>query len=45
MQDLVAFNQWNKSLWSQNQFIEIEFQFGDYVLWFPRVISKHVSKF
>jgi hypothetical protein len=30
------------SLWSQNQFIETKFQFGDYVLWFPRVVSKHV---
>ncbi len=43
--DLVASNQWNISLWSQNQFIETKFQLGDYVLWFPRVVFKHVPKF
>jgi hypothetical protein len=39
--DLVAFNQWNRSSWSQNRYIKTKFQFGDYVLWFPRVVSKH----
>ncbi len=43
-QDLITSNQWNRSLWSQNRYIEIEFQFGDYVLWFPRVVSKHAPK-
>ncbi len=43
--DLITSNQWNKSLWSQNWFIETKFQFGDYVLWFPGVISKHALKF
>jgi hypothetical protein len=44
-QDLVAYNWWNSSLWSQNWFIETMFQFGNYVLWFPSVISRHVPKF
>jgi len=43
--DLIASNQWNKSLCSQNWFIEIKFQFGDYVLWFLAVVSKHALKF
>jgi hypothetical protein len=44
-QDVVASNQWNRSSWSQNQYIKTKFQFGKYVLWFPRVISKHAPKF
>jgi hypothetical protein len=44
-QYLITSNQWNKSLWSRNWFIETRFQFGDYVLCFPRVVSKHVPKF
>jgi hypothetical protein len=42
---LVVFNQWNTSLWSLNQFIETNFQFGNYVLRFLGAISKHVPKF
>jgi hypothetical protein len=44
-QDLVISNQWNRSLWSQNWLIKTKFQFGDYVLWFPRAVSKHALKF
>jgi len=33
------------SLWSQNQFNETKFQFGNYMLWFLRVVFKHVLKF
>jgi hypothetical protein len=43
--DLVASNQWNMSLWSQNRFIKTKFQFGGYVLWFLRVVFKHALKF
>jgi hypothetical protein len=43
--DLVASNQWNRSLWSQNQLFETKFQFGNYVLWFLGAVSKHVPKF
>jgi hypothetical protein len=32
----VGANQWNKFLWSQQKNIEKKFQFGDYVLWFPK---------
>jgi hypothetical protein len=45
VQDLVAFNQWNKSLWSHNWFIETKFRFRNYILWFPRIVSKHALKF
>ncbi len=44
-QDLVDSNQWNWSLWSQNQYIETKYQFGDYVIWFPRAIKTHNFKF
>jgi len=44
-QDLVVSNKWNTSLWSHNWFIEINVQFGDYVLWFQGAISKHAPKF
>jgi hypothetical protein len=43
--DLVASNQWNRSLWSHNRFIETKFQFGDCVLWFPKTITRDVLKF
>jgi hypothetical protein len=33
------------SLWSHNQYIETKFWFGDYVLWFLRVITTHSPKF
>jgi len=44
-QDLVAFKQWSLSLWSQNWYIETKYQFGDYVVWFPRAINAHSFKF
>jgi hypothetical protein len=40
-----CFYQWNRSLWSQSQYIETKFQFGNYVCWFPRAISTHALKF
>jgi hypothetical protein len=45
MHDLIAYNQWNMSLFSQNRFIETKSQFGNYVLWFPGIVSKHAPKF
>jgi hypothetical protein len=45
MQDQVVYNKWNRSLWSQNRFIETKLQFGKYVLWFPGADSKHAPKF
>ncbi len=44
-QDLVASNKWNRSLWSNNMYIETKFQFGNYVLWCLGVVSKHAPKF
>ncbi len=44
-QDLITSKQWNRSLWSQNWLNETKFQFGDYVLWFPWVVSKHALEF
>jgi hypothetical protein len=41
-QEIVISNQWNRSIWSQNWFIETESQFGDYVL---GVVSKHAPNF
>jgi len=32
----VGKNQWNIFLWSQQKHIEKKFEFGDYVIWFPR---------
>ncbi len=28
--------QWNKKLWSQQKNLEKQFNFGDYVMWFPK---------
>jgi hypothetical protein len=44
-QDLIVSNQWNPSLWSQNQYIETKYEFGDYVFWLSRAIKVHTSKF
>jgi hypothetical protein len=38
-------NQWNRSLWPLNQFIETKFQSRNYVLWFLGAIFKHVPNF
>lgn len=44
-QDLVVSNQCNRSLWSHSRYIEIKFQWEDYVSWFLGVDYKHVFKF
>jgi hypothetical protein len=44
-QDFITFNQWNWSLWSQNWYIEKKYQFGNYVLWFLKVVKAHTPKF
>jgi hypothetical protein len=40
-QNNVGTNQWNKFMWSQQKNIEEKFQFGDYVLWFPKGGKTH----
>ncbi len=44
-QNNVGANQWNKFMWSQLKNIEKKFQFGDYVLWFPKGEKTHMGKF
>ncbi len=44
-QDMITFNQWNWSLWFQNRYIETKYQFGDYVLWFPRAIKMKQKRY
>jgi mRNA-degrading endonuclease toxin of MazEF toxin-antitoxin module len=36
VQNNVGANQWNKFLWSQQKNTKKKFQFGNYVLWFPK---------
>ncbi len=37
--------QWNKTLWSQQKNLEMQFSFGDYVLWFPKGNKSHLGNF
>ncbi len=41
----VRANQWSRFLWSQQINIEKKFQFGDYVIWFPKGAKTHMGKF
>jgi len=35
---------WNKALWSQQNNMEKQFNFGDYVLWFPKGNKSNIKK-
>ncbi len=37
--------QWNRTLWSQQKNLKNQFNFGDYVLWFPKGNKSHLMKF
>jgi hypothetical protein len=37
--------QWNITLWSQQKNLEKQFNFGDYVPWFPKGKKSHLGKF
>ncbi len=37
--------QWNRTLWDQQKNLEKQFNFGDYVLWFPKGNKSHLRKF
>ncbi len=37
--------QWNKTFWNQQKNLEKQFNFGDYVLWFPKGNKSHLGKF
>ncbi len=38
-------HQWNRTLWNQQKNLEKQFNFGDYVLWFPKGNKSHLGKF
>jgi hypothetical protein len=44
-QNNVGANQWNRFMWSQQKNIKKKFQFGDYILWFPKGKNTHLGKF
>jgi hypothetical protein len=41
-QNNVGANQWSRFLWSQHKHTKKKFQFGDYVLWFPKGEKTHL---
>ncbi len=43
--ETINIQQWNKALWSQQKNPEKQFNFGDYVLWFPKGNKSHLGKF
>jgi hypothetical protein len=45
VQNNVGANQWNKFLWNRQKNIKKKFQFGDYVMWFPKGKKSHLGKF
>ncbi len=42
---IIGIQQWNRSLWSQQKNLKNKFNFGDYVLWFPKGGKSHPGKF
>jgi len=40
----VGVNQWSKFMWSQQKNTKKKFQFGNYVLWFPKGGKTHIGK-
>ncbi len=44
-QNNVGTNQWSRFLLSQQKNIKNKFQFGDYVLWFPKGEKTQMGKF
>ncbi len=43
--ETTCIQQWNRALWSQQMNLEKQFNFGDYVLWFPKGNKSHLGKF
>ncbi len=41
----IRIQQWNRTLWSQQKNLEKQFNFGDYVLWFPKCNKSQIGKF
>jgi hypothetical protein len=43
--DITRIQQWNRALWNQQKNPEKQFNFDDYVLWFPKCNESHLGKF
>ncbi len=43
--EITGIQQRNKTLWSQQKNPEKQFNFGDYVMWFPKGNKSHLGKF
>ncbi len=41
----IGIQQWNRKIWSQQKNLEKQFNFGDYVMWFPKGNKSHLGKF
>ncbi len=41
----IGIQQGNRTLWSQRKNPKKQFNFGDYVLWFPKGDKSHLGKF
>ncbi len=41
----IRIQQWNRALWSQQKNPRKHFNFGHYVLWFPKGNKSHLRKF
>jgi hypothetical protein len=42
---ITGIQQWNKTLWNQQKNPKKQYNFGDYVLWFPKGNKSHLNKF
>ncbi len=43
--ETIGMQQWNRALWNQQKNPKKQFNFGDYVLWFPKGNKSHPGKF
>ncbi len=43
--ETIRIQQWNNSLWTQQKNPKKQFDFGDYVSWFPNGNMSHLGKF
>jgi hypothetical protein len=43
--ETVGIQQWSRALWNQQKNPNKQFDFGDYILWFPSGNKSHLTKF
>ncbi len=43
--EITRIQQWNRALWSQQNNLEKQFSFNDYILWFPKGNKSHLGNF